>query len=269
MPCGGGYISFRHAIGHCGASNSRRPGGGACDGELLSVDASAAAIAWPADAGGRRYRNLDPEASAPAGLAGERNQLALDMWILERFPPVACEQTEISEATPYAPVVVARRNETLRSGRRVEVADCRGYTSESPSCNFMRDGVPFDCSGQYRKVVKRDDWGVENGHFIVWMRIAGLPGFRKLWGKVGTPLAAGSLLKVHFKDNFKVKEFRGRKAFVISTGSVLGGRNDFLGYGYIVVGSCCLVFGVALLWRHAVRRSRPLCDPRLLSPIER
>jgi len=237
-------------------------------GELLQVDSSAEAIAWSADARGR-YRNVDPEAPAPEGLPGAQNQQALNMWILELFPPVTCEQTVISEARPFAPVVVARRNETLTDGRTVEVADCRGYASGAPSCNFVRDGAPFTCAGDYAEVARPRDWGVESGHFLVWMRTAGLPVFRKLWGKVDTALSAGSILHVHVKDNFEVKEFRGRKAFVISTTSMLGGRNDFLGYGYITVGTCCLIFGIAFLGKKTVLGSRPLGDLTLLVPGER
>ena len=29
-------------------------------------------------------------------------------------------------------------------------------------------------------------------HFVVWMRTAGLPNFRKLWGKIETDMLAGS-----------------------------------------------------------------------------
>uniref|UniRef100_A0A7S0FKI7 ALA-interacting subunit n=1 Tax=Pyrodinium bahamense TaxID=73915 RepID=A0A7S0FKI7_9DINO len=265
-PCG---LVARSVFNDTFAVVARPPPNGSAGGgpgELLLVDSAAEAIAWATDAHGGRFRNLDPEASGTG--SRERNELALDMWILQRFPPVACEQTEISETKPYKPVAVARRNETSRSGRRVEVTDCRGYASEAPSCNFVREGVPFNCSGHYR-VVRRRDWGIQSGHFIVWMRIAGLPSFRKLWGKVSRQLKAGTVLTVHFQDNFPVREFRGRKAFVISTSSMLGGRNDFLGYGYMVVGSCCLIFGVAFLWRYTVYGSRPLGDPTLLCPGEK
>merc|ERR1712232_992264 len=134
-----------------------------------------------------------------------------------------------------------------RSGLVRNVVDCTGYNTKNPSCNFTRNGEAFPCNGAYRKVQR--EWGIENGHFIVWMRIAGLPNFRKLWGKIDKSLKKGSKIRVHYQDNFPVKKFRGRKALVISTSSVLGGRNDSLGYGYIVVGFCCLIFGLYFFWR--------------------
>merc|ERR1719401_315304 len=91
------------------------------------------------------------------------------------------------------------------------------------------------------------EWGIENGHFISWMRVAGLPSFRKLWGKVDKPLKAGSRIRVHYQDNFPVKEFGGRKTLVISTSSGLSGRKKHIGYGYIAVGGCFLIFGLLFL----------------------
>jgi len=44
-------------------------------------------------------------------------------------------------------------------------------------------------------------------HFIVWMRTAGLPKFRKLWGKiVGDVMKKGSY-KLLIKNNYEVAAF--------------------------------------------------------------
>jgi len=236
------------------------------NGEVLYVDSSAETIAWSADTDGK-FRNLDPMQASTLE-HGLRNYLALDMWLTERFPPEVCEQIEVSDQRPHEPVRVAMRTETLPSGTKVEVADCT-WTTGSAHCNFVRGVVPFACDGNYRRVAKGQDWGVQSGHFIVWMRIAGLPSFRKLWGKVVTPLREGSTLRVHFQDNFPVSQYRGRKAFVISTSSALGGRNDFLGYGYMVVGSCCLIFGVVFLCRYSWHGLRLQGDPTLLGQPDR
>ncbi|CAE8710236.1 unnamed protein product [Polarella glacialis] len=215
---------------------------GATNYSHLQVDDSATTIAWAADLAGR-YKNLNPEATFGEG---QQNQEHFNMWLLERFPPVKCVQVQVSPQNPLVPARVATR--VTSTGTRV--ADCKDYMSSNPTCNFTRNGKPFACSGAY-EAQKVKDWGTESGHFITWMRIAGLPTFRKAWGKVNTKLTAGTTLRVYVEDNFPVLPFYGRKALMLSTSSVLIGRNSFLGYGYIAVGGCCLLFGLVFL-RHSL-----------------
>lgn len=219
----------------------------------LFVDSSPARIAWPADANGR-YKNIDPEGSN--SMRGQ-NQQALNMWLLSNFPPVQCEQTVIDPIQmPFVPATLRMKPIFINQGngapRLAEVPDCSGYMSNSPSCNFLRNGSNFTCSGSYQPV-QSPAWGIGSGHFMVWMRAAGLPTFRKLWGSVDTALPAGSKLVVYFIDNFPVKPFYGTKAFVMSTDSTLGGDNSLLGFGFIGLGSGCLFLGVAFLFRSGIR----------------
>eukprot|EP00811_Abedinium_folium_P002528 NODE_12321_length_1232_cov_2.653394.p1 GENE.NODE_12321_length_1232_cov_2.653394~~NODE_12321_length_1232_cov_2.653394.p1 ORF type:complete len:154 (+),score=42.23 NODE_12321_length_1232_cov_2.653394:347-808(+) len=148
------------------------------------------------------------------------------------------------------------------------VSDCENYMTDgvAPACRFRlkNSDAEFNCTGDYEEVAV-GDWGIQSGHFIVWMRTAGLPTFRKLWGKVSTPLKAGSRLRVFFEDNFPVVPFRGRKTFVLSTSNALGGRNDFLGLGYIVVGACCLVF--CLVFVCLPRRCKGM-NPSSIGPLQ-
>ena len=80
-------------------------------------------------------------------------------------------------------------------------------------------------------------------HFIVWMRTAGLPTFRKLWGKIETDLTAGTY-KVIIENNYDVSAFEGKKSFILSTANSLGGNNTILGNLYIVFGALCLIPGL-------------------------
>jgi len=52
---------------------------------------------------------------------------------------------------------------------------------------------------------------VEDEHFIVWMRTAALPNFRKLYAKINTDIPAGSTVAIDIDPNFEVNSFGGKK----------------------------------------------------------
>lgn len=98
--------------------------------------------------------------------------------------------------------------------------------------------------------------GVKNESFIVWMRTAALPTFRKLHSRVdheiktyADGLPAGNYT-VRIAYNYPVDSFDGRKRFIISNTSWAGGKNPFLGVAYIVVGSLCILTGFIFLLIH-------------------
>lgn len=113
---------------------------------------------------------------------------------------------------------------------------------------------------------KLEEEGVTNEHFIVWMRTAALPNFRKLYARIptGGVITAGSVVKFNVTANFRVDSFNGKKFLVLSTTSWLGGKNDFLGVAYIVVGAVCIVLGL-LFWVRYKMSGRQLGDPKYLN----
>jgi hypothetical protein len=133
-------------------------------------------------------------------------------------------------------------------------------------------------------------YGVQDEHFIVWMRTAGLPSFRKLYGRIETDLVAGTKLQflvssstfhvdvnvahgpsfeltcmamLDARADFVVNTFDGKKSLVISTTSWFGGRNPFLGIAYIVVGALCMVLAILFFAKHKLS-PRKLGDTRYL-----
>ena len=97
--------------------------------------------------------------------------------------------------------------------------------------------------------------GLQNEDLIVWMRIAALPNFRKLYRKINHSgdyadgLPKGDYV-LDIEYNFEVVSFKGRKNIVLTTQSLLGGRNLFLGIAYIVVGGICIILGIVFLFIH-------------------
>lgn len=100
---------------------------------------------------------------------------------------------------------------------------------------------------------------INDPDFIVWMRNAGLPTFRKLYRKINRDLEAGSTLSVYVGNNFPVADFGGEKHIVLSTSSWLGGKNFFLAYAYIVIGAICFFFAIVFAVKHYMC-GRPLGD---------
>lgn len=86
----------------------------------------------------------------------------------------------------------------------------------------------------------------EQEDLMVWMRTAALPRFRKLYGRVEADLRAGELLAVEVRNSYNSYSFEGRKAVVLSTAGLLGGRNAFLGRAYVVAGVACFALALVL-----------------------
>lgn len=53
--------------------------------------------------------------------------------------------------------------------------------------------------------------------------------------------------------DFPVTEYDGTKSILISTRTVMGGRNPFLGIAYVVVAGICIVLGALFLATHLIR----------------
>ncbi|KAJ8287496.1 hypothetical protein COCON_G00001550 [Conger conger] len=93
--------------------------------------------------------------------------------------------------------------------------------------------------------------GFQNQDFLVWMRAAALPDFRKLYrritdGDYANGLPAGNY-SLDITYNYPVLDFEGRKKIIISNVSWMGGKNRFLGIAYLVIGSLCLVMSMVML----------------------
>jgi len=86
------------------------------------------------------------------------------------------------------------------------------------------------------------------------MRTAGLPNFRKLWGRIDGGLKAGKY-KLQIQNEYQVKPFQGKKSFVISTTNALGGKNYFLAICYIVVGVLCMLFAIIFCFAYMKKRN--------------
>jgi len=102
----------------------------------------------------------------------------------------------------------------------------------------------------------------EDEDFIVWMRTAGLPDFKKLYRIIDQDIPQGKYT-VSVTANYPVESFGGKKYIVLSTTTWIGGKNPFLGYAYIVVGAICFLQGVIFGLKHKIS-PRKLGDTKYL-----
>ena len=86
------------------------------------------------------------------------------------------------------------------------------------------------------------------------MRTAGLPNFRKLYGKIEKDMPKGEY-QLTIDNTYDVASFEGSKYFVLSTTNVFGGTNFFLAVCYIVVGALCIVFGIVFFIAYMGKRN--------------
>lgn len=86
----------------------------------------------------------------------------------------------------------------------------------------------------------------DNERFINWMKVAGFPTFRKLYGKIDEGLSEGKYELV-INSNYDVDKFGGTKSVVLSTTTWAGGKNNALGWSFIVIGAVLLALGIFFL----------------------
>lgn len=56
-----------------------------------------------------------------------------------------------------------------------------------------------------------------------------------------------------FPLGFPVEKYGGTKSILISTRTVMGGKNPFLGIAYIVVGGLCILLGAVFTATHLIK----------------
>jgi len=106
-------------------------------------------------------------------------------------------------------------------------------------------------NGSYEKT------GIPNLHededFMVWMRTAGLPSFSKLSRRNDDTAMQTGDYRLDIVDQFPVSEYDGTKSILLSTRTIIGGKNPFMGIAYVVVGGVCILLGALFTVAYLIR----------------
>ena len=151
---------------------------------------------------------------------------------------------------------ISENNDTLSKGEIAVPCGLIAKTYFNDSFKFSRgdeeikvnqNNIAFPKDKElYKNAKKEKQWiDIEDEHFLVWMRPAGLPNFRKLWGRIEKDLKTGDNITIEIENNYDVEENIFRKSIVLSTTNEFGGKNTFLGVSFIVVGIISLLLGIA------------------------
>eukprot|EP00761_Pharyngomonas_kirbyi_P012784 gb/GECH01012811.1/.p1 GENE.gb/GECH01012811.1/~~gb/GECH01012811.1/.p1 ORF type:complete len:338 (+),score=61.32 gb/GECH01012811.1/:1-1014(+) len=140
---------------------------------------------------------------------------------------------------------------------------CDGPSPENSDCKKKGIAWPADRNVKFKQG-DHDNWSfpqtyhnepthplpnVTDEDFMVWMRTSALSSFRKLYRIIETDLTPGTY-EIDIDQHFPVSDFGGKKYFVLSTTTALGGKNVFMGAAYITVGCLCGLVGVVFTIRH-------------------
>ncbi|GEQ71892.1 hypothetical protein JCM33374_g5578 [Metschnikowia sp. JCM 33374] len=93
-------------------------------------------------------------------------------------------------------------------------------------------------------------------HLQNWMRTAGLPTFYKLYSHNKTTTFSSGTYELAIGMNYPVSVYGGTKSLVITTNSILGGRNMSLGIIYFIIAVLCLVSAVAFFLQYLIKPRR-------------
>lgn len=163
-------------------------------------------------------------------------------------------------------------------GFQSEECDCATCVCESPDWSCMQPYEDPKDGKCYRYFYPNDDTtqylhetypmispikGVTDEHFVVWMRVASFPYFRKLYGYFENDFKVGDIVSFQIENNWQVKRFKGSKSLVITTTSRFGGKSDSLGDCFLVIGGCCIIAAAFFAIKH-IFKPRRLGDEKYL-----
>ncbi|KAL4898440.1 ligand-effect modulator 3 family [Aspergillus ambiguus] len=182
--------------------------------------------------------------------------------------PLAIDPSSGKAYYPCGLIANSIFNDTISSPQLLNADNAEPYFMTNKSIAWSSDKVLFKKT-QYTKdqVVPPPNWaerypngyadGIpnlnEDEELMVWMRTAALPTFSKLSRRNDTAKMSKGIYRLDILDRFPVTEYSGTKSILLSTRTVVGGQNPFMGIAYVVVGGICVLLGALFTLAHLIR----------------
>ncbi|CAD8176348.1 unnamed protein product [Paramecium pentaurelia] len=115
---------------------------------------------------------------------------------------------------------------------------------------------PTDLELYQNTNISQQWYNVTDERFMVWMRVAAMPNFRKLWGVINQDLPQG-LYSIYISNNYDSTNYGGKKYIVFSTTNQFGGKNEFLSVAYICVGVASSLVTIGFCLKKFFSRAGP------------
>lgn len=169
--------------------------------------------------------------------------------------PALCDKYLADRKEPKRKFADAEADERYKKfWAKADLDQCFGYTCQGAPLDAKRSGeicragektvfvYPDPAQTQYLyetfPEVVSPLVGVKSERFAVWMKIAALPRFRKLYGRIEQTLEKGDVLTFDINSRFDVAAFSGKKSLVVATEASF--ENVFLWKTFAAVGGACL-----------------------------
>ncbi|ORX54140.1 CDC50 family protein [Hesseltinella vesiculosa] len=107
-------------------------------------------------------------------------------------------------------------------------------------------------NGSYSEQYPPPDLATTMDRLKVWMTLAAMPDFMKLWGKNDVQDLPMGRYRVHVDLSYDTLSYGGRKWLVVASESPLGTRNFFLALTYMATGGLCILIGGLFTFLHCI-----------------
>lgn len=199
-------------------------------------------------------------------------------WQLKHLPPTVCADDPLRLLSPSTwwqwgyPELAAcagykdfsfdkEKNKAVCSYQPADTDPMTGDPTEQ--INNPWSDMPIQCTEQLPNPA---GWGIENSHFLVWDRLAGLNWFKKKWGNINQEWKKGDkkILWIANRWNLKVvsgKDTEAKKRVWFQNKTWIGGNHWYIPLIFSFIALLCILVFLYILIKH-------MKDPRRLGKVD-